>query len=120
MSVVLSNRQLPMLEALKDTDYMTIDEAQHFDQRPFRSMLIRKYAAYKPGRGFYLTPEGKKARSTFYDTDIVRKNPQLPLTAYFDPSVFGLAPRKKREPKTKKEPGKNNVRELLKTTQGAA
>lgn len=115
MSIVLSNRQLPMLEALAGTDFMSIDEAQHFDQRPFRSMLIRKYAVYRPGKGFHLTAEGREARRNFYETDIVRKNPQSPLTRFFDPVAYGLAPaRKKREPKAKKEPGRNgNVREFL-------
>jgi hypothetical protein len=39
----LSNRQYPMLQALYDNGlhgYMTIEDAQKFDQRPFRSMLI--------------------------------------------------------------------------------
>lgn len=122
MSIVLSNRQLPMLEALADTDFMSIPEAQHFDQRAFRSMLIRKYAVYRPGKGFHLTPEGREARRNFYETDIVRKNPQLPLTSYFDPSAFGLAPRKpKRQAEAKKrikKPAADNAREFL--ARGAA
>lgn len=107
MSVQLSNRTAPMLETMHGTDYMSIDEAQHFDQRPFRALLVRKYVAYKPGKGFYLTQLGKDARRTFYDTDITRKDPSLPLTSYFDPGVFGLAPRKKK-------PAQNNVHEISK------
>jgi hypothetical protein len=94
----LSNRQWPMLMALAEngTDqYMTIAEAQRFDQRPFRSMLIRKWAAYRPGRGFYITREGKAAIVEFQSTDITRKNPSLPLTAYFDPAYGLKTPSKK-------------------------
>lgn len=86
----LSNRQYPMLEALAAVDYISYEEAQAFDQRPFRSMLIRKYMAYKPGKGFHLTQAGRDARKEFYDTDILRRNRNLPLTAYFDPAAYGL------------------------------
>lgn len=126
MSVVLSNRQLPMLEALAGTDYMKIDEAQQFDQRPFRSMLIREYAAYTPGKGFHITSKGRDARKTFYETDIVRKNPTLPLTAYFDPAAYGLAAPKKKKPKAMKAPRgpapakRDNVREFIRRQKGAA
>lgn len=106
MSVTLSNRTAPMLETMNGTDFMSIDEAQHFDQRPFRALLIRKYVAYKPGKGFHLTEAGRAARKTFYETDIVRKDPTMPLTAYFDPAAYGLKPR----PKEKSKP--NNVREI--------
>lgn len=106
MSVTLSNRTAPMLETMNGTDYMSIDEAAHFDQRPFRALLIRKYVAYKPGRGFHLTQAGRDARRTFYETDIARKDPTMPLTAYFDPAAYGLKPRRK----STKPP--NNVREI--------
>jgi hypothetical protein len=89
----LSNRQYPMLLALVDngTDhYMNIEEAQSFDQRPFRSMLIQGWAAYRPGRGFHVTKEGIKALHEFLETDITRKDPTMPLTAYFDPTAYGL------------------------------
>jgi hypothetical protein len=95
----LSNRQYPMLRVLMDngsSHYMTIEEAQQFDQRPFRSMLIQGWCVYRPGRGFHITPKGKEAMYEFLETDIVRKNPQLPLTAYFDPTAYGLAPRRGR------------------------
>ena len=77
----LSNRQYPMLLALCDNgenSYMPIEDAQKWDQRPFRSMLIRKWCAYKPGRGTF-TLRGKAARpcrSFPTSTDIARKNPQ--------------------------------------------
>jgi hypothetical protein len=80
-----------MLRALVDNGaehYMTIEEAQTFDQRPFRSMLIQGWAAYKPGRGFHVTRAGKEAMLEFLQTDIMRKNPTQPLTAYFDPAAY--------------------------------
>jgi len=99
----LSNRQYPMLQALNDNGpnvYMSIEDAQRFDQRPFRSMLIQGWCAYRPGRGFHITPDGQHAMREFHDTDITRKNPSLPLTAYFDPIAYGLKPR--RETRSKK------------------
>jgi hypothetical protein len=94
----LSNRQWPMLKALFDNGsdgYMTIEEAQRFDQRPFRSMLIQKWCAFRPGRGFHITKEGKAAMYEFQTTDILRKNFNKPLTAYFDATAYGLnSPRK--------------------------
>jgi len=87
-----SGRQYAMLQTLASgqTLYLSIKEAQAFDQRPFRSMLIRKWIAYKAGRGFYATKEGREAWHNFHQTDIARKNPTLPLTAYFDPTAYGL------------------------------
>ena len=87
MSIVLSNRQNPMLQAfvsLGEGEYMTVQQAQSFDQRPLRSMLVQRWVAYKRNHGFYLTKEGRKAWDIYNHTDIARKNPDLPLTAYFD------------------------------------
>jgi hypothetical protein len=86
----LSGLQFAMLETIATGVYMTVEDAQLFDQRPFRSMLIQQWCAYRPGRGFHITPEGKRARDEFLHTDIARKNPLLPLTAYFDPTAYGL------------------------------
>jgi len=94
----LSNRQFPMLEALcsqRDTEHMTIEQAQRFDQRPFRSMLIRGWCVYKRGKGFHVTQAGLDAMNEFRNTTITRKNPSLPLTRYFDPTAYGLAAPKK-------------------------
>jgi hypothetical protein len=90
----LSNRQYPMLQALYDNGvegYMSIQQAQAFDQRPFRSMLIRKWCAYRPGKGFHITQAGRDALEEFHATDIARKNPHLPLTSYFDMAAYGLS-----------------------------
>jgi len=89
----LSNRQFPMLSMFAEEGpdfYMKIDTAQRFDQRPFRSMLIQKWVVYHAGKGFHITREGRAAYDEFLHTDIARKNPLLPLTAYFDPTVYGL------------------------------
>jgi len=89
----LSNRQYPMLRAFADEGpdfFMSIDEAQRFDQRPFRSMLVHRWIVYRPGRGFHITREGRAAWHEFQQTEIFRKNPTLPLTAYFDASAYGL------------------------------
>lgn len=89
----LSNRQYPMLRAFTDEAsdfYMGTEEAARFDQRPFRSMLIRKYISYRPGKGFHLTKEGRAAYQEFLETDILRQNPNLPLTAYFDAAAYGI------------------------------
>lgn len=89
----LSNRQYPMLKTFAEAkaDYhMSIQAAQAFDQRPFRSMLIQGWIKYRPGRGFHLTHDGRRAWREFLLTDIVRKDPTRPLTAYFDPAAYGL------------------------------
>jgi hypothetical protein len=93
----LSNRQYPMLHTFIASGsgfYMSIHEAQKFDQRPFRSLLIREWIAYTPGRGFHATRAGRQAWEEFHHTEIARKNPALPLTAYFDPTAYGLEPKK--------------------------
>ena len=90
----LSNRQYPMLAAfaLESADfYMRIEEAQAFDQRPFRSMLIQEWIAYRPGRGFHITRKGRAAWSEFGNTDITRKDSSRPLTSLFDMNAYGLA-----------------------------
>lgn len=90
MTTRLSSLQFPMLATFATRLYMSIGQAQEYDQRPFRSMLIRGWVAYKPGRGFHITPEGIKAHEEFHHREIQRKNPTLPLTAYFDPTAYGL------------------------------
>jgi hypothetical protein len=86
----LSNRQFPMLETFASGVYMNIEEAQYYDQRPFRSMLVHGWIAYKPGRGFHITPAGRKAHSEFHGTEIGRKDPTMPLTSLFDPTAYGV------------------------------
>jgi len=95
--------------ALENAQFrMTIREAQKYDQRPFRSMLVRQWIVYAGG-GFHITREGKEAFIEFESTEILRKNPALPLTRYFDPSAYKLRPEKKEAPPKKEE----TVREML-------
>lgn len=87
----LSNRQYPMLRTFATApagQYMTIEEAQVFDQRPFRSMLVHKWIAYKPGAGFHITRAGRDAWHEFEMTEIFRANPLAPLTSLFDPADY--------------------------------
>jgi hypothetical protein len=90
----LSNRGYPMLRAFIDNGagyHMSIEEAQSYDQRPFRSALIRGYIKYSPSRhGFMLTKEGRAAWEDFHHTSIGRIDPTRPLTSYFDPIAYGL------------------------------
>lgn len=89
----LSNRQYPMLQVfhdLKPDEFLSLDDAQSYDQRPFRSMLVRKWIVYRAGKGFHITREGRAAWTEFLTTDIARKDPTRPLTAYFDPTAYGL------------------------------
>ena len=87
----LSNRQYPMLRQFCEGQiYMSIAQAQKFDQRPFRSMLMQGWVEYKPGKGFHITEAGLKAWDEFRFTAIARKNPDMPLTRYFDPAAYGL------------------------------
>ena len=98
----LSNRQYPMLKVFveRGANGMKIEAAQHFDQRPFRSMLIQGWVAYTPLRGFHVTEAGRRAFKEFHHTDIARKNPAMPLTAYFDPTQYGLGDSKKKSPQS--------------------
>ena len=92
----LSNRQYPMLHIfaveLGAQGYMSIEDAQALDQRPFRSMLIQQWVAYRAGRGFHITKAGRDAWYEFGNTGIARKNPHAPLTRYFDATAYGLRP----------------------------
>lgn len=96
----LSNLQYPMMKSFVNLrgGYMSIEEAHAFDQRPFRSMLIQRWVGYHHGedRGFYLTKAGEAAWQEFQDTQIFRKHPELPLTAYFDAVAYGLKNGKRR------------------------
>ena len=98
MTTRLSSLQYPLLKIFCETGAgMSIDDAQHYDQRPFRSMLIRGWVKYSPRTGFAVIEHGKEAYHEFLSRDILRRNPALPLTAYFDPAAYGLsAPRPKK------------------------
>ena len=89
--VRLSNRQYPMLKTFAVADahfHMSIAQAQRYDQRPFRSMLVQEWIAYRAGRGFHITRAGREAWKEFEMTEILRKNPMARLTSLFDPSAY--------------------------------
>jgi signal transduction histidine kinase len=70
----LSNRQYPLLKTFAEAQanhYMTIAEAQRYDQRPFRSMLVQGWISYQPGRGFRITREGREVWEEFERTSQV-------------------------------------------------
>lgn len=86
-TVSLSNRGYTMLMvfATENSYYrMTIEQAGQFDQRAFRSMLMREYVVWdRVNKGFRLTSIGRDAFVKFQETDILRKVASLDLTAYF-------------------------------------
>jgi hypothetical protein len=89
----LSALQYPELKLFAEgKPHLSIEEAQKLDQRAFRSMLLRDYVSYRPGRGFHITDTGLKAWDDFRFHAYLRKNPTLPLTAYFDATAYGLKP----------------------------
>jgi len=93
--VKLSNRQFSIIEELAATNYVPLERAAQIHQRAFGSLLQRGYVAYKHGRGFYLTQDGRDARVEFLETDIYRKNPTLPLAKFVDSLVRDYKPRKR-------------------------
>lgn len=95
----LSTLQYNMLRmfATEGPDYfMSVTTAQGFDQRPFRSMLIQQWVAYRIGKGFHITRKGRDAYRNFEQHDITRKNALAPLTSFFDPEKYGLRSAQKR------------------------
>jgi hypothetical protein len=82
----ISSRQYQMLRMFYDLNSggLSIQDMKHYDQRPFRSMLIQGWVRYSPrSRSFSMTKEGRHALNDFMSQDISRKNPSLPLTSYF-------------------------------------
>ena len=61
----LSTLQFNMLKMFASPEsgvlYMSIQQAQKFDQRPFRSMLIQGWVSYRQGEGFYATTKEREA-----------------------------------------------------------
>src|SRR5262245_24807457 len=108
--ISLSSRQYAMLRTVTDdSGYMSIQQAGHFDQRSFGSMLHRRYVVYIAGRGFKMTKEGRAAFHDFLSADIIRRIPSERLTHYFDPSAYGLSLLKKKSQKAVKQEPKQEV-----------
>jgi hypothetical protein len=74
--------------------YLSIEQAQHFDQRPFRSMLIRGWVAYLPGRGFRLRKAGRRGMNF----TILASNEEShhALGAARRAAAYGLAPARRK------------------------
>lgn len=92
MNVNLSKRQYSLLEVfVEGVTHLNIPSAMQYDQRPFRSLLLRGWVSYSPRHGgFRATKDGREAWQEFRHANIQRHNPTRPLTAYFDPTQFGL------------------------------
>jgi hypothetical protein len=86
-TIQLSSLQYGMLKAWtarKGDYYMKRSQATLYDQRPFRSMLIRQYVEYDPKvDGFRLTPKGRSAMIDFETRDVLRHFESSKLTSYF-------------------------------------
>jgi len=87
----LTNRGYPMLHLFSGGGFVSYHQAHIYDQRPFRSMLLRGYIAYHPGKGFKITAKGREAWEEFTSTQIdQRKNQAAHLTRVFDADRWGL------------------------------
>lgn len=128
MRIALSNRQRPMLEMFDAVPFVSVEHAAGMSQVTFGSLYRRRkddnddpkvqLVAYKPGKGFHITAQGRDALYSrgAYEADITRKNTSDPLTRFFDPVAYGLAPREKAT-RAAKSPARanNNVREFSKS-----
>jgi hypothetical protein len=72
-----------------ETQNMIVVQAQEWDQRAFRSFLVRGWVDFNTARGFYLTQEGLNAGENFRHANIHRADPSAPLTSYFDINSWG-------------------------------
>lgn len=90
----LSSLQYPVLRSFCEhaSEYFSVEDAQVWDQRPFRSMLMRGWVGYVKGKGFHVTKDGRAALTDFTTRDGFRRDSMRnnPLTSYFDPVAYGL------------------------------
>jgi len=87
----LSNRGFPMLHVFAGGNYITYAQALRYDQRPFRSMLVRKYIEYHPSKkAFKITEVGLRAWEEFTSTEIDQRKDTRHLTAFFDAARWGF------------------------------
>jgi hypothetical protein len=98
MTTSLSNRLYALLRVFGSNSWFSLSAVAHYDQRAFRSMLVRQYIDYRPDKGFRMTPLGRDVLQSFKETDISRTDPSLPLTSYFDPAAYGLTPKEPAKP----------------------
>lgn len=70
--------------------FLPIEHAQRYDQRPFRSMLVQGWVAYRPNKGFHVTDKGLERWHQLTHVNNKRVNPYGRLTAYFDQDAYGI------------------------------
>ena len=94
----VSRLQLPMLRLFCATStFLSVTEVAKLDQRAFGSLYHRGWIGHRPGKGFHATMPGRKAYAEYMEGEARRrKDPERPLSHYFDPIVYRL----KRDPKT--------------------
>jgi hypothetical protein len=89
--MTFSPRQYQMIKMFHEASAgISLHDMKRYDQRPFRSMLIRGWVTYNKRVGFAITKQGRHDFLTFLSQDISRKSPEMPLTAYFDQRLFHL------------------------------
>jgi hypothetical protein len=89
-TVRISNRQYVLLREFAKVGNMTMVQAQEWDQRAFRSFLVRGWLAWNQSKGFVLSPDGYAALEAFHRTDIRRADPTRPITRYFDSKLYKM------------------------------
>jgi hypothetical protein len=94
--IALTNRTFTLLELFASRGgnyYMTIEEAMALDQRPFRAVYVHGWISYRPGRGFHISTDGKRAHDELHHTSIERSAAcrSNPLTCAFDAAAYGLS-----------------------------
>jgi hypothetical protein len=86
----VSKYQFPMLRLFCERQTpLPLADAAKLDQRSFGSLYHRGWLGYKAGKGFYATDQGWAAFEEYVNTEArLRKRPELPLSHYFDPSIY--------------------------------
>jgi hypothetical protein len=95
----VSRFQFPVLREfclMRSGSYVSVAEAAKLDQRSFGSLYHRGWLGHRPGKGFYATAEGLSAFDEYMQSEARRrKHPELPLSHYFDPTIYQLHEPKK-------------------------
>ena len=76
--------------------FLSVSEAAKLDQRSFGSLYHRGWLGHRSGKGFYATAEGMTKFAEYALGEARRrKNSALPLSHYFDPTIYQIHPVKK-------------------------
>lgn len=90
--------------------FVSFDDAHTISQTTFGSFLNPKrgYLKWVRGKkGWRVTEAALQAKRSYLIADISRRDPQRPLSHYFDPVAYGLPTPKPSKPRT---PRKRNLR----------